>query len=292
MDRDADHIRRFEPRAAAWRSFGWGSGVFDTAQRAYTDSVEGTIRTPYHLILVTIRGGARRLEVGTDCGHRYQGGDHAGSVSLVPAHCERWLNLSGVCSEWASIALDPRYLNEVSGSSDGTSREVAFAPFTNVEDAFLRGLVSEFARLYEADAALDPIYCDAMSFALAHYLASRYGQRSVGLTRTSLTLTPWRMRRITDYVEAHLASEIRIADLAHLVGLSEGHLHRAFRATNGTTPLEFINTRRIERALQISATENPSIAELALRVGFASPSHFTRIFRRVTGLNPSRARRG
>ena len=81
-----------------------------------------------------------------------------------------------------------------------------------------------------------------------------------------------------------------MADLARLVGLSAGHLHRAFRETTGQTPLEFINRRRVERAAAILATEEPTIAEVALRVGFLSPSHFSRTFRRVTGRNPSARR--
>jgi AraC family transcriptional regulator len=123
-------------------------------------------------------------------------------------------------------------------------------------------------------------------------LARRYGKVSITTPQGDLRLPAWRIRRITDYVEAHLDESIQVADLARIVGLSTGHLHRALRATVGVTPLEFINQRRIERARQILATEGTTVTELSARVGFASPNHFARLFRRATGVSPSEYRRG
>jgi AraC family transcriptional regulator len=76
-----------------------------------------------------------------------------------------------------------------------------------------------------------------------------------------------------------------------LVGVSAGHLHRAFRATAGVTPLDYINEKRIRRAAAMLVQEQVPITELALRVGFSSPGHFARTFRRVTGVSPSAYRR-
>lgn len=281
------YVRKIEPRSRDWRSYAWSNGAFDTARRPYTEIVEGTICIPQHLVLVTLNGRAERFEVNSACGHRYSGGDRPGAVSFVPANCERQLRFFNVQSEWASISFSPALVDN--DTLDG-------ATFTNGDDPFMAGLVAEVARLHAADGALDPTYCDAMSWALAHYLARRYGRPSVGSDPRSWKLPPWRLRRIADYVEARidgdLDGEVRIADLAGLVGVSPGHLHRAFRMTTGKTPLEFINERRVQRAMQILKKESASIAEIALRIGFLSPSHFTRTFRRITGLNPSVYRGG
>jgi AraC family transcriptional regulator len=289
---EAIHVRRIEPRAAQWRSFAWRTGVFDMARRSYTEAVEGTIRTPDHLIMVILRGGAERLEVRTDCGHTFAGPDRPGSVSFVPAHCGRQLSMKGVCSEWASIALHPELLDEL--DEDGSQSEdlsFDFAPFSNVDDPFIATMVAELARLHAADGRLDQTYCEAMSRALAHYLVRRHGRKRLAASTDGTrawTLPPWRVRRIDEYVDAHLSDPILVAELASLVGVSAGHLHRAFRATVGITPLDYINEKRVQRSITILTTERVSVAEVALRVGFLSPSHFTRTFRRVTGVNPSR----
>jgi AraC family transcriptional regulator len=282
--------RRIEPRALDWRSFAWSNGIFDTARRSYTEAVEGVICTPHHLIMVTLSGGARHQEVAASCGHRYVGADRAGAVSLVPAHCERRLKLRGVESEWASISLDPALLSDGDLGIAAKARSLESATFTNSDDPFLSGLTEEFVRLHRADGGLDATYCDAMSWSLAHYLLRRYGEPDLAQGPRSWKLPPWRLRRIAEYVEAHLNREIRIADLASLVGVSPGYLHRSFRATTGQTPLTFINERRVHRAMRILQTEHAPIAEIAPRVGFVSPSHFTRTFRAIAGLSPSQYR--
>ena len=277
--------RMHEPPSQDWRNFSWRGGAFDMARRPHTASVKGTIRVPDHLLLVTLRGGARNVEVSTDCGHRYCGPDRSGAVSFVPAHCERQVVLSDVRSEWASISLDPQQL----ASND---IRLECAAFSNVDDPFIAGLVTEFSRLFAADGRLDKAYCEAMSYALACYLARRYGKQQTKTLNKELKLPAWRLRRIADYVETHIDRDILVSDLAGLVGVSSGHLHRAFRQTMGITPLDYITDKRIRRAMAIMAQDTASIAELALRVGFVSPSHFTRTFRRVTGMNPSAFRAG
>ncbi|WGF87448.1 helix-turn-helix transcriptional regulator [Marinivivus vitaminiproducens] len=283
MTSETAYVRRIEPRAEGWRSFAWNTGSFDMGARGYTESVEGTIRTPDHIVLVTLQGGARHLEVTTDCGHRFAGPDRAGAVSFVPAGCERRLRMSGVRATWASIAIRPDLVHDV-------APDTAVAPFSNIDDRFLSGLVGEMARLQAADGGLDPLYCETMALAVASYLGRRrHGTRVAGRPPS---LPSWRLRRIADYIDSHLGEPIRIEDLASLAGVSAGHLHRSFRATLGLTPLDYVNQRRIQRAVAMLAREPAPIAAVALRVGFQSSSHFARVFRQVTGASPSQVRTG
>jgi AraC family transcriptional regulator len=279
------YVRRIEPRAQGWRTAAWHTGSFDTGRRRPTELVEGTIRLPEHLVLVTVSGGARRLEVAADCGHRYEGPDRAGAVSFVPSHCERRLRLVEVEAEWASIAISPALVDEVAGG-DGAPRRIELATFTNVGDPFLARVVTALGQLFGADGSLDPLHGESATLALAHYLARRYGAPM----RAAMKLSPWQLRKVAEQVDAQLGDEIRIADLAAVAGLSVGYFHRAFRMTTGKTPLAFIQEARIRRAVAILAAEPTSVGSLALRVGFTSPSHFSRIFRRVTGRSPAALR--
>jgi AraC family transcriptional regulator len=274
----------FDPPSQGWRTFAWAGGILDTGHRAYARAVEGMIHTPYHLVLVTLKGGARQLEVATDCGHRYRGPERAGAVSFVPAYCERRTRMHDVELDWASVALRPEVFDALDEA--GESRACEIAPLSNSNDAFVTALVSELVRAHDAHSRLDRAYCETMSHALASYLARRYGQAAA--QRRAWKLSPWCVRRIADYVDAHIGCEIAISDLARLVGVSPGHLHRAFRATLGMTPLSYIHEKRIERASVILATEDVSIADVALRVGFLSAGHFSRTFRRLTGVHPSK----
>jgi AraC family transcriptional regulator len=278
----------FDPPSQGWRTFAWVDGFFDTGYRAYARAAEGMICMPYHLVLVTLQGGARQLEVSTSCGHRYRGPEHAGAVSFVPAYCERRVQLRDAELNWASIALRPDLFDALAEEGEALAYEIA--PFSNAHDSFVAALVGELARLHDAHGRLDRAYCETMSHALASYLVRRYGHPT--MRPREWKLAPWRVRRIAEYVDAHIGCEIAISDLARLVGVSAGHLHRAFRETLGMTPLSYIHKKRIERAISILASEEASIAAVALRVGYLSAGHFSRTFRRLTGVHPSKFRVG
>jgi AraC family transcriptional regulator len=283
-------VRLVEPLASDWQHFSWQSGAFDMAHRAFTPIVEGTIRVPEYLILATLHGSAQRLEVRSGCGHRYSGADRAGMISIVPANCERRLRLEAVCSKWASLSIDPAIL---SGLAHGESRDAPQAGcVSNVQDSFLFALLRELESTCAQDGCLDDAYSQAMAWAAAHHMFRRYLRPSSSTQRKVHGLPKWQLRRVTEYVDSRLHMPIRIADLAALLDYSEGYFHRAFRAASGSTPLEFINQRRIHRAVRILSDEPAiSVIDLALRVGFTSPNYFTRVFRKTVGANPSSYRK-
>lgn len=94
------------------------------------------------------------------------------------------------------------------------------------------------------------------------------------------------LRRVRDYVHAHLADPIRLQDLARVAGLSECHFCRAFKQSTGIAPRRFLMLQRVERASELIRGTDRLIAEIALEVGFADQSHFTRSFVAATGLPP------
>jgi AraC family transcriptional regulator len=281
---DASTIERLSSRPDGWRRAQWTSGAFETAYRPMTTIVEGRILSPNHLIMATLSGGARRHEISADGGHRYDGPDFPSTVSLLPAGCERRLRLHDVEWRWAAIALHPAKISALACASIE-----ALGPLSGAEDSFIWNMLAEFERLDALEGGLDSTYCDTMSLALVLYLARRYGGAKV--KDTWIKLPAWRLRRVTEFIDAHLSEPIRVADLADLAELSEGHFHRAFRATTGRTPLEFVHRRRVATAKQMLASSKLSVAQMALRVGFLSPAHFARVFRSVTGQSPSQYRR-
>lgn len=284
-------IRRTEPIASDWQHFASEDGSFDTGSRAYTPLVEGTIRIPQILLLATLQGGAARLEVNSECGHRYSGPERAGMISIVPSNCERRLRLYGVSSRWASVAFDADLIARVIDAHEGRGARDPHC-ISNVEDAFLSAALCELARTILEDGVIERMYFEAMLHGLAHHLTRRHLQSQERAVHHKLALARWQLNRIAEFVDAHLETPIRVSDLAALAGLSEGYFHRAFRRAIGATPLEFINRKRIERARQILREEpQASIIDVALRVGYTSPNYFARTFRKYVGINPSELRR-
>lgn len=286
------NARDFEPHSGGWRTFAWSGGSVDTASRPSTRSVEGKITLQHPTIISIIEGGCSRLEVVSECGHRYDGSDFAGSVSFIPPACGRHIKMTEVQSKWASLSIRPD-LFCMQAEHDENAPVAEVSTFTNHRDVFLHTMLAELHRLQTGDEALNGLYCEAMAVSAAQYLVRRYGRADSWEQRTSSALPRWRLRRIADYVDANLGNpNLRLEDVAQAVGLSSGYLHRAFKAATGETPLAYIQRKRIDRALQLLGSRDISVLEVATQVGFVSPSHFARLFRQRVGVTPSEYRNG
>jgi AraC family transcriptional regulator len=106
------------------------------------------------------------------------------------------------------------------------------------------------------------------------------------------TLPGGRLRRVTEYIQQNVDKDLRLAELAALVYMSSYHFARLFKCSTGVPPHRFVVRQRIARASAFLATQERSIAEISRMVGFRTPSHFTTVFRRVTGVTPGGYRTG
>nr|WP_281413866.1 AraC family transcriptional regulator [Rhizobium rhizoryzae] len=93
-------------------------------------------------------------------------------------------------------------------------------------------------------------------------------------------------RLVLDYIEANLASDIGLDDLAAVAVMTRFHFSRAFKATFGEPPYKFVIRRRIERARKMLAETRLSVADIAAACGFSNGSQFTRTFRDTVGVPP------
>jgi AraC family transcriptional regulator len=103
-------------------------------------------------------------------------------------------------------------------------------------------------------------------------------------------LATWRLGRVTDYMLEHLDRPIGLEELAAQVGLSRYHFATAFRITTGRTPHVWLTEQRMARARQLLGDPALSISEVALAVGYATPSAFAASFRKIVGMSPSNFR--
>ena len=110
-----------------------------------------------------------------------------------------------------------------------------------------------------------------------------------GLVRGGLA--PWQQRRAIDLLTANLDAEVPLAKVAKECRLSTGHFNRAFRASMGKPPHQWLLRRRVEKAKDMMRNTGCSLAEVAVACGFADQSHLTRVFVRLCGVSPGRWRR-
>jgi AraC family transcriptional regulator len=134
----------------------------------------------------------------------------------------------------------------------------------------------------------DRLYGESLTTALfAAFFSARRKKHAPGV---GSGLASWQLRRSKEYMRAHLAEDISLAELAKITKLSQSQFARAFRDSTGLPPYRYILRSRIERAEGMLATTSRSISEIAANVGFADQSHFTKAFRRFVGATPKRWR--
>jgi AraC family transcriptional regulator len=104
-------------------------------------------------------------------------------------------------------------------------------------------------------------------------------------------LPPRQLRRVLDYIEAHLADDLGLVELAAVAGLSISHFSEAFRSATGYPPHRYVTTIRVERARALLAERELPLSDIAYLVGFSSQSHFTTQFGRQVGMSPGQYRR-
>jgi AraC-like DNA-binding protein len=99
------------------------------------------------------------------------------------------------------------------------------------------------------------------------------------------------MRRVRDYIDAHLSDSIELVELSEIAGLSVFHFARQFKHSEGVTPHYHLVSRRVERAKELLAGTNLSLSEIAFAAGFSDQSHLTRLFRQIVRTTPGQFRR-
>ncbi len=104
-------------------------------------------------------------------------------------------------------------------------------------------------------------------------------------------LADWQVKRVTSYMREHIDEEIGLDELAATVNLSRFHFCTAFRMATGHTPYEWLVVQRIDRAKQLLSVAELRITDVALAVGYATPSAFAASFRKVAGITPTEFRR-
>lgn len=93
--------------------------------------------------------------------------------------------------------------------------------------------------------------------------------------------------RLRDLIASRMAEPLGLAELASAAGMSVGHLVRAFKASFGTTPYQYILRARVLRAQELIEAGGTSLPEVARQVGFTDLSQMSKTFRRILDRTPS-----
>ena len=96
-----------------------------------------------------------------------------------------------------------------------------------------------------------------------------------------------RIARAIALIRNDVAAPLRVPSLAKEVGMSASAFHGHFKAVTGTTPLQYQKDLRLITSRSLLENGEHSVSSTAFEVGYESPTHFSRDFKRKFGQNPS-----
>lgn len=99
------------------------------------------------------------------------------------------------------------------------------------------------------------------------------------------------LQKAADYIDRNLESELSIKSISKNVNISKSVLYKNFHSHFNCTVSEYINTKRIERSIELMKNSALSIEEISQKVGFSSAAYYSRIFKKQMGLPPIKYRK-
>lgn len=149
-------------------------------------------------------------------------------------------------------------------------------PNASLTDRCLRSIYAEIQAHSEPDSLI-----------LAHFFAIwiRELQRVVSPGQEIMRV-PKKFLAVTRYIEENLAQPITLKALAVRANLSVSQFSLEFKRHFGTSPIDYVLSQRLGQATYFLRDHNLTISEVALKIGFNDPFHFSRQFKKCHGISP------
>jgi AraC family transcriptional regulator len=224
-------------------------------------------------------------------GSRLQSRTRPGVITLIPSgHDGRWdvegpLDVSHVylteqrlqhCADVLAHGQRIELIDRVGFDDSATSHilQMLSQPFATDEPA---------ARLFVEQAV------DLLCTQLIRAHSSLAAPAATAIRRG---LADWQVKRVTAYMREFIDRDIGLEEMAALTGLSRFHFATAFRQATGLSPHHYLTAIRMAEARKLLAQPELPIIQVALAVGYQTPSAFTASFRKANKVTPSEFRRG
>lgn len=204
-----------------------------------------------------------------------------GRVDVIPAFLNRQTNWNQEV-EFSVITICPTFLKRV--TEELIPREVELIPQIAITDPVMQQLALALKLEIQTGCLSGRLYGEALGTALAARLVQNYAVSTSKVETGHLSQS--QLARVIDYMQANLAEDISILDLAMLTGMSESYFSRCFKRSMGVAPYRYLMQQRVERAKHLLEQRAMTIRTIALECGFSNQTHLTKVFRQRTGVTP------
>jgi AraC family transcriptional regulator len=220
-------------------------------------------------------------------GKTYTGLYGKGDISITPAKTSffaRWDSND----HYLQIRIASRFIQSVAREALAMNPDrLELLPEFRIRDPHLESIGMLLLAELKQENLGGRLYIESLANVLAVHLLRQYAATKPRLTIYEGGLPQRQLLRVLEYIDEHLNQDIKLADLAALLGMSQFHFSHLFKQSIGTAPYQYLLQQRVERAKQLLKRTSQSIVDIALACGFNSHSHLSKQFRQLTGMTPT-----
>lgn len=187
------------------------------------------------------------------------------------------------------LNLEPWLFRET--FADASEDEIELRNHWGIHDPQIEHIMRALEADLQAKLPSGRLFGESLIHGLLVHLRERYGVSRPRVTKLANRLQRSQLSRVLEYIEANLDRDLELAGLAATAGVSPNYFSELFKRSVGFSPYQFVIRKRIERSRQLLEDSSISIFEAGIRSGFSDHSHFTKVFRRVVGVTPTKYRR-
>ncbi|MEP4928347.1 MAG: AraC family transcriptional regulator [Hyphomicrobiales bacterium] len=256
--------------------FGWdGIRVED-----YRDLPESDLRLPgmdHHLLVYHYK--ALTGEFTHECaGRKTLTHLRSGQLSFIPAGADnRWAFGQGKPSALHIMVRTDCFDNVL------TSDQMTLRDNFQVTSSALEDIARRLQFELDQNGASGVLFAETMTAMLSETISKEFGEHTSKNSENRCNVSLAR-----ELIEAEYDRSIHLDELASLSNLSQSQVIRAFTTQFGTSPHQYLLACRLNKAKRrLLSGGDETLAQLAVDLGFSDQSHFTRLFRRATGVTPN-----
>jgi AraC family transcriptional regulator len=184
------------------------------------------------------------------------------------------------------LALNPVFVSRVAEGLELDADGIELVEQRRGTDSTLHHIAMALLAGVQRGDALDRMYGEALSTALAIHLLREYDAAVPGPKRQYGRLPREKLVRAVEYIQDQLDTDLTVSGIAQAVGMTPDKFTRLFKESTGQSPYRYVLEARVRKAKELLTTGKFTISEAAHHVGFVDQSHLTRHFKRVFGLPP------
>jgi AraC family transcriptional regulator len=158
-------------------------------------------------------------------------------------------------------------------------------PYSKIRSPLVEQLAQAVRREFCSPFVPSRLFVESVGQVLAAHVLRAHADTN-GFRSVRGRLSASQLRQIDDFIDSQLDTEFGVEDLGAIVKLSPQRFSEQFRRATRTSPWRYVQSRRLEKARNLLMSTRLPLVEIAFRLGFASQSHFTNVFKRGMGMTP------